>query len=68
MLDIKLSEKEQLLFLRRRKGIKQADVAKYVGVQQSIISEFERGNRTMARERYEKYKDFIMNREGIEMI
>lgn len=63
MLELKLSERDMLLMMRRQKGINQDEVARFIGAHQPLISDFERCKCELTRIRYEKYKEFIINYE-----
>lgn len=64
MLELKISEKEMLIIMRRQKGLNQQQVAEAVGVYQPAISDFERGKIKLTEDRYQAYKNFIVNHEN----
>lgn len=61
MLNFKLTELEKLTILRKKKGISQQEMAKVLNCNQSYVSYLERNQRRFHADRYNKYKQFILN-------
>ena len=51
--------KEEYLLMRRRKGIKQAELAKFLKCSQSLISRYEKDNSGMSEIKIEQYRKYI---------
>lgn len=49
------------LIKRRKKKISQSEIAKVVGVTQSMISRFETGDCEMSEQKINRYREFIDN-------
>ncbi|EHL78972.1 helix-turn-helix domain-containing protein [Bacillus smithii] len=58
-MNIKLRDEYHLL--RRKKGIKLKDLAKYVGCSIALLSKYESGKSGMKKEKVELYREFIDN-------
>lgn len=51
--------KEEYLLKRRRKGIKQSELATELNCSQSLISRYEKNECTMSEDKIERYKQYI---------
>lgn len=60
MFNLKLSEKEMLAFIRKKKGISQLQLAKFLGISQSYMSQLETGERYFQENRFKQYKEYII--------
>lgn len=60
-MNIDFTEKDMLLILRKRKAIKQQEVAEALKVTQGYVSNFEINRQFWSNELYENYKKFIEN-------
>ena len=61
MLDIKLNDREQYTFFRRKHKIKLLDVAKYIGCSIPLLSLWERNLANMDIKKIKMYKLFVEN-------
>lgn len=57
-----INKKEHYLILRRRKGIGQEELAKYLKCSQSLISKYEKDNSGMSAKKIELYRNYIDNK------
>ena len=58
-LELELEERELFAAYRRRRGVRQAWLAAEVGIPQSRISDYERGARSLPRERVGELWDAV---------
>lgn len=61
MLDLQIDERDLLKIMRKKKKITQFDVANEMGITQAEVSYLENRQKAFSDERYEQYKNFIIN-------
>lgn len=59
-----ITEKEEYLLIRRRKGISQEKLAKHLKCSQSLISRYEKGTSGMSDTKIKKYREYISNKKS----
>ncbi len=57
-----MNKREEYLLKRRRKKITHIELAVYMNCSQSLISRFETGNCGMAKEKIQRYREYIDNK------
>lgn len=56
------TEKDFFLLMRRKKNIKQKELADHLGVSQTLISMYETNFKEMTKQHVEKYKKYILEK------
>ncbi|MFS0776057.1 helix-turn-helix transcriptional regulator [Neobacillus sp. 3P2-tot-E-2] len=56
------TEKDFFLLMRKKKKIRQYEIADYIGVSQAWVSYFETNTKEMASHYVEKYKKYILEK------
>jgi transcriptional regulator with XRE-family HTH domain len=58
---MKLTEREELVILRKRKNLTLKDISEEIGCSISLLSKFEKNRCELSPEKFKKYKSMILS-------